>query len=58
MSLSEQQKSLIVQILQTNIKKTRWVLDNKQLKEEKQSFLTKRISQMEEIIQAFQEDRA
>ena len=44
MTLSEQQKALIAQILQTNIRKTRWVLDNKQLVEEKKALLSRQKS--------------
>ena len=57
MFLSEQQKKLIVQILQTNIKKTKWVLDNKKLEEEKKSLLSDKINQMEEIIQILNPDK-
>ena len=52
--LSEQQKHLIVQTLQTHIKKTQWVVDNKELEEKKKDFLSNRIQQMEEIIQLLQ----
>ena len=54
MTLSEEQKYLIVQTLQTHIKKTQWVVDNKDLEEKKKNFLSGRIQQMEEIIQILQ----
>ena len=57
MFLSEQKKKLIVQILQTNIKKTKWVLDNKKLEEEKKSLLSDKTNQMEEIIQILNPDK-
>ena len=54
MTLSENQKHLIVQTLQTQIKKTQWVVDNKDLEGKKKDFLLNRIQQMEEIIQILQ----
>lgn len=56
MFLSAQQKSLIVQTLQMNIKKTKWVMDNKELEEEKKNFLSDKINQMEEIVKILQSD--
>lgn len=51
MNLSKEQKELLSQILQTNIRKSKWVVDNKKLEEKKKTQLEGKICQMEEILQ-------
>ena len=50
MLLSKEQKELIVQTLQTQVKKTQWVVDNKDIEEKKKDSLSNKIRQMKEII--------
>ena len=51
MSLSEEQKELLLQIVQTNIKKTEWVVENKKLEEKKKKQLEEKVHKMKEIAQ-------